>query len=284
MAKAARTHAVRTSAARQGAGTAHSYWDASRLPLQVLSLVLPVCLAYEILLVVGLRSVDGATLTNRAHEGILRLFRVFGIEGAQVGLPSLSLPAVAVVLVLVLWQCLSRRPWRIAPLVTAGMVAESVLAALPLYVGGLVLSLALPALVASTGAVVGLGELVSPGGLDWAATWGLSLGAGLYEELIFRLALVSLLHAAFHDLVGVRDGWATWLAVVIAAVAFMLYHPIRDADGTVHVREAVFLLLAGLWFGALFVTRGFGIAVGSHAAYDVLALVAQGAAAAAAHR
>ncbi len=278
MAKAARSSAARTSTTRKGTDVAASYWDASRLPLQVLSLVVPICIAYEVLLVVGLRAADGATVTNRAHEGIVRLFRAFGVEGAQVGLPSLSVPAVAVVLVLLLWQFLSRRPWRIAPLVSLGMACESVLAALPLYVAGLALSLAIPAMASSSAPVS------SAGGVDWAATWGLSLGAGLYEELIFRLALVSLLHAAFHDLVGVKDGWATWLAVVIAAVAFMLYHPIRSADGTIMICDAAFLLLAGLWFGGLFVTRGFGIAVGAHAAYDVLALVAQGAAAAAAHR
>ena len=54
---------------------------------------------------------------------------------------------------------------------------------------------------------------------------------------------------------------------------------VRTSDGHEQVlpvpdltRNAV-LLLAGLCFATLFVKRGFGIAVGAHALYDILAAV-----------
>ncbi|MDA1105573.1 MAG: CPBP family intramembrane metalloprotease [Planctomycetota bacterium] len=256
--------------APQGAATDPSYWECAKRPMQVLSLVLPICVANEVLLAVGLARLDGTTLTNRAHEGILRLFSALGVDGSQVGLPSLSIPAIAIVVVLVLWQVLSRQPWKVSWPVSAGMVGESLLASIPLYMAGIIIGLTLAFAAQPEGGATSLtsGARV----LDWPGRLGLSLGAGLYEELVFRLALVSLLHGALHDLCRVPDRTATWIAVGAAAVAFMLYHPIRDASGGLVVRDAFFLLVAGFWFGTLFVTRGFGIAVGAHAAYDILAL------------
>lgn len=253
-----------------------AYWDASRRPMQVLALVAPLCIAYEILLAVGLRGVDGSVLTNRAHEGILRLFGAFGVDGVLVGLPALSIPAIAVVVVLVLWQVLAREPWTVSPWVWLGTVAESCLTAIPLYVAARATGLAMSAMALSVvGAATqdGSTDIVS---LGWDARLGLSLGAGIYEELVFRLGLVSLLHAVLRDALRAPDAWATWAAVGVAAIAFVLYHPIRLQSGAIDWRAVVFLGLAGLWFGVLFVTRGFGIAVGAHAAYDILALSTAG--------
>lgn len=243
--------------------------------MQVLALVAPLCLAYEILLAIGLRGVDGSVLTNRAHEGILRLFGAFGVDGVLVGLPALSIPAIAVVVVLVLWQVLAREPWTVSPWVWLGTVAESCLTAIPLYVAARATGLALSAIaIAGDSGLSSSTDLVA---LGWDARLGLSLGAGIYEELVFRLGLVSLLHAVLRDALRAPEAWATWGAVAVAAVAFVLYHPIRLESGAIDWRAVVFLGLAGLWFGVLFVTRGFGIAVGAHAAYDVLALSTAGA-------
>ena len=60
------------------------------------------------------------------------------------------------------------------------------------------------------------------------------------------------------------------IAVVISAVAFAAYHPPAG------VAAAVFYLLAGLYFGAIYAIRGFGIVVGVHAIYDVVVVVLTG--------
>ena len=96
-----------------------------------------------------------------------------------------------------------------------------------------------------------------------------SLGAGIFEELVFRLGLMSLLvwmwlraTSAFRlprALGGV-------LAVVVSAVLFSLHHHLReDFDRGVFL----FRTMAGVLLGFLFWFRGFGVCVYTHAMYDV---------------
>ncbi|MDA1007429.1 MAG: CPBP family intramembrane metalloprotease [Planctomycetota bacterium] len=259
------TKVARATTERSLAKSGDSYWELSLEPIQILALVAPICIAYELSLALFLRNDAGGVITNRAHEGILRVFSALGVDGTQVGLPALSIPAVGVVLVLVLWQVIARKPWTIRMPVVAGMALESFLAAIPLYVAGMAIGLAMAASVHAS---------ESANSVPLIGRIGIALGAGLYEELLFRLALVSLLHALLKDACGLKDALSTWGAVVIAAIAFTIYHPLAGVNGAIDGRRMLFLFIAGLWFGALFVTRGFGIAVGAHAVYDILAVAA----------
>ena len=100
-----------------------------------------------------------------------------------------------------------------------------------------------------------------------------SIGAGLYEELIFRMILLSLLHTVFVDLLRMPERWGIGVAIGISAMLFALYHPLKTGDGVLDIRRAVFFLLAGVYFGVLYVVRGFGIAVATHALYDIAVVV-----------
>ena len=101
------------------------------------------------------------------------------------------------------------------------------------------------------------------------------IGAGIYEELLFRLVLfgglVLLLRA-------VRIPWiVAWLlAAGAAAAAFAAAHHIGPYGEPVRADHFVFRTAAGLFFTVLFVARGFGVAVGAHAGYDVLVGVVVG--------
>jgi hypothetical protein len=70
----------------------------------------------------------------------------------------------------------------------------------------------------------------------------------------------------------VRIPWVVaWLiAAGAAAVAFAAAHHVGPHRLTVRADYFVFRTAAGLFFTALFVARGFGVAVGAHAGYDVL--------------
>jgi membrane protease YdiL (CAAX protease family) len=61
--------------------------------------------------------------------------------------------------------------------------------------------------------------------------------------------------------------------VLVAAILFAIYHPLRDAGGAIDWRRAAFYVAAGVWLGALMMARGFGITVGAHALYDVATLL-----------
>ena len=95
------------------------------------------------------------------------------------------------------------------------------------------------------------------------------LGAGLYEEALFRLALIPLLFRALR-LLMVPPLLACTLAVTASSLVFSLAHH-AGAPGEAFTWFAfIFRWLAGVFFAWVFVVRGFGVAVGTHTAYDLL--------------
>jgi membrane protease YdiL (CAAX protease family) len=97
------------------------------------------------------------------------------------------------------------------------------------------------------------------------------IGAGIYEEVIFRLVLFSVI-ALLLRLIFFPSPLAFVVAALAAAAIFAAAHHIGP-HGESPIRADVFLfrMVAGLIFTALYVFRGFGIAVGTHAGYDILA-------------
>lgn len=101
----------------------------------------------------------------------------------------------------------------------------------------------------------------------------LSLGAGLYEEIVFRVLLVTVLTAAVRSLLGASTTAAAVVAVVLSAFVFSAFHYVGPYGDPLQVHSFTFRFIAGLAFSALYVTRGFGITAWTHANYDLLVLV-----------
>lgn len=95
------------------------------------------------------------------------------------------------------------------------------------------------------------------------------IGAGIYEEVLFRLGLFGGLVLLFRT-VGVNTVIAIVLGAALGSLAFAAAHHIGPYGEPMRADYFLFRTTAGLFFTALFVTRGFGIAVGAHAGYDVL--------------
>ncbi len=230
-----------------------AYFTDSRQPLTMLVFLLPLVLVYELGALFFMTGGDaGSSWEVSAQRVLSSVFEVFGVAG-------LHLPAVLLVVVLLIWQALSREPWRVKPAVLLGMTLESAAMAIPLIV--------LAALIAPSAAALIQHQGQAVGELGWPARTTISIGAGLYEEMLFRLIGITALHFLLADLVRLPTRWATGLAVVISAGAFAAYHDIPT------VEVGVFYFLAGAYFGMLYVLRGFGSVVACHAAYDLVALV-----------
>jgi hypothetical protein len=95
------------------------------------------------------------------------------------------------------------------------------------------------------------------------------IGAGIYEEVLFRLGLFSGLVLLLRT-VGIPTILAIVVGACVAAVAFAAAHHIGPYGEKMRADYFVFRTVAGLFFTLLYATRGFGIAVGAHAGYDVL--------------
>ena len=104
-----------------------------------------------------------------------------------------------------------------------------------------------------------------------------SLGAGFYEELVFRVFLfglgVRVVRWAFSANAGPKRLFVTVLWAVVAAVAFSGWHYVGEFADPFELRSFVFRAVCGLAFVGIYALRGFATAVWTHALYDIWVLV-----------
>ncbi len=243
------------------------YLELSQRPLQILVFLLPLIALYEIgtwLYASGaaIGASGDEAITISAYKLLNDFFGAFGVGG-------LYLPGLAIITVLLVWHVLARDPWEVHLGVPVVMLVESFLLAIPL----LVLDQLIHRLFAG-GAGPALALLAGPAveSLPWQARLTLSIGAGIYEELVFRMIIIALVHMVLVDFGKMKSGPGAIIALLVSAVAFTFYHDVK-IEGVIQPDLVAFFLLSGLFFASVYVVRGFGAAVGAHAMYDVLVIV-----------
>ena len=232
-----------------------------------------------------------------ADVWVKRVLESLGVNGT---LPLLAAVAVLGV-VLVERERRQRGPVPLVPRYFAAMVGESAVYAV---VSGFVVAQAVGALLGQVGAR----------GIGLGAQLALSLGAGLYEELVFRVLLVGglafvlrrLWHvpartdpvaspaapgsveaslAAMQRLAGgtpaavaparERRGRAYVVAALVGALIFSGVHYIGALGDDFALSSFLFRFLLGLVLNGLYLWRGFGVAAWTHALYDVFVTLLQ---------
>ena len=101
----------------------------------------------------------------------------------------------------------------------------------------------------------------------------ISAGAGFHEELVFRAGLLAGLMRLFSrpgSSIG-RLAGALW-ALAISSMVFALVHHIGPGGEPWSSMAFVYRTLAGGLFGLIYIYRGLGVAVWTHALYDVYVL------------
>jgi len=222
-----------------------SYMNATRSPLYSLVLVLPLVLVYEVVLLV-IRSYSWRHVGVLADELIVVIGERLGMEHVRV------FPAFLVLGTLFFLQFRSGKKWDFRFSYALLMHVEYAL-----Y--GAVFFLAAAWIFPGT-----LG--FTPPRLEPVI---LSLGAGIYEEFLFRLVLLSLLIYLFGKVLKVEQRRTVYCAVVLSAVGFAGFHYWL---GTTPFLWGEFLVrtAAGVYFGVIYVTRGYGTAAGTHICFNVL--------------
>ena len=237
-----------------------SYWVESRSHRYSLVFALPLLLLYELLAAIAPVRAQGGVIRNGADVILTSLFTaMFGIRG-----PMLFM-ALVIGGALVLIRR-DRRTGQIRPRLFALMLGESAVLAV---VFGLVVGMATMQLVGPLSSLAAGGVGVNGSPLERLT---LSLGAGLYEELLFRVVLVALLSNGLR-LLGIARTTGAVVAVIVGALLFSAFHYIGPLGDPLRLDSFVFRALAGLAFSALYVTRGFGITAWTHALYDVAVLL-----------
>jgi len=226
------------------------YWEAARRPLVSLVFLLPLLVIYEFGVLMHAATAP-ELIRNGADNWMRSHLQSMGLGHA------LLLPAI-VVTGLMVWHCVGGYSWRIERDMLLGMSAESLLFAFLLIIAGQLQDLAFQQLNLNTLST----------GPDTARVITY-LGAGIYEEFLFRLCLLPLMFACLR-LVRIPQLQAAVLAVVVTGLGFAAAHHIGPAAEQFQLFTFTFRAVAGCFFAALFYFRGFGITVGCHAAYDLL--------------
>jgi hypothetical protein len=240
-----------------------NYFQVTRKHSYSLLFALPLLLAYE----AGAAMIADADsgMRNGADVLLRTVLAATGVHGTMAF--TAILLAVGTVLV-----ALERRRERV-PLrgeVFAGMLGESVVYALAF---GFVVSLLTQWVL---GGFVRLAQDPVPmGQVGFFDSLVLSLGAGIYEELLFRVILVGGLMWLFASL-GLKRNHGAVAAAVLAAFLFSAFHYIGPYAYPLELASFTFRFLAGLTLNALFILRGFGITAWTHALYDVFVLLLHG--------
>jgi hypothetical protein len=237
------------------------YWRHSRAHRYSLLFALPLLVLYEVL----------AAVLGYGESEVIRNGADVILKSAFIALLGRHGPLVfgALLIGVALWltiRDMRRHGSHLQPGIFALMMGESILLALGF---GIVVVSITSRLLAPFAVLV-----QSPmQQLDFATQVMVSLGAGLYEELLFRVLLVGAI-----AMIGTRVlGWSAVTAGVVAvgvgAFVFSAFHYIGPFGDPLEAGSFTFRLIAGVFFSALFVTRGFGITAWTHALYDVFLLL-----------
>ena len=121
--------------------------------------------------------------------------------------------------------------------------------------------------------ILRLGGLSSGGpGSGFIQNLALSIGAGLFEEIIFRVILLNLLFWLLLPLFK-KKLVATVVSVLLASFLFSLSHYVGSMADTWQLYSFIFRWGAGLLFTVIYFVRGFAITAYTHALYDIWVLV-----------
>lgn len=225
-----------------------------------MAFVAPILLAYEfgVLWLGGKSAVSFRTGADAWMRHVL----------ARVGLTDHWFLPFCLVVALLLWHAANPRDWKFSPSSLVGMALESVLLAIALVGLSRVVDIGFTCLEQASAPIASLAIDSVPQPHPAAPLIGF-LGAGVYEEALFRLALVPLFFGILR-LLQTPTVLASSIAVTTSALLFSLAHHAGSPGEAFTWFAFIFRWLAGVYFAWVFVVRGFGVAVGTHSAYDVL--------------
>jgi membrane protease YdiL (CAAX protease family) len=270
-----------------------SYFERTSRPIYAIVFLLPFIIFYELgTILINTDMLNQTQVRVVAFFWLQKLLESLGFGGKFVWVA----PPFAAIVILIALQITSKKDWRFWLGDIPPMVVECTLLAVPLIVLTLFLSSSaesqhnigwLDSNAIQTGteslpsySLVASSSLSSPT-TEAAGTqpesqsvWPsivIGIGAGIYEELVFRLILICVLMLLFQDVLRLSRKNSIILSVLISALLFSLHHHVDFLSGQANAADPftlgrfAFRTIAGIYFAVLFAIRGFGITAGTHA-------------------
>ena len=277
--------------------TRDSYLERTSRPIYAIIFLLPFITFYEL----GTFHINTDVLNQSQIRVVAFVWMQHLLESLGFGGKfAWAAPPLAVIVILLSLQLTSGKQWYFWVGDILPMVIECILLAVPLIVLTLFLS--------STGTHDGVSQLdneiqkypishivcssVEGGNLppstddvkakvkdhSLLANIVTGIGAGIYEELVFRLILICILIMLFQDALKFNHENAIILSILISAALFSAHHHIDFLSGQPNLVDPfdwtrfAFRTVAGVYFAILYAIRGFGITAGTHAFYNIIAV------------
>ena len=244
-------------AIEMGIGSLRQGYESQTLrPIVSLAFVFPLILLYELCVIF----LGQQELRSGIDQWLDRFLLRFGI-GQLVVLPLVTAA------VLIIWHHQKNDRWQFRGSVLIGMFIESMVLGLILFSA----ANACHQFVASEATFPLLAISASIAEPLWWTKSLASLGSGIYEEFVFRLILLLPAIKLFRKVVG-ANLYAVIGGILIVSLLFSCLHydVINPAGASFDPGSFAFRVAASIVFCILFLFRGFGIAVGTHVAYDIL--------------
>ena len=229
------------------------YWHQSRRLSTGILLILPLAAAYQLGIVQG-----GSPVRNLAELWMSRFISTVGVPAAHVVNGLLIGGCVMAVVKL-------RREGPLVWWFLLVMVLESFV-----YAAAMLRGLG----AAASAARDGLAPLLYIGGGGWRSML-VAVGAGVYEELLFRLLLLGGGAALLHHLFRWKRGLCLGLTLIVSSALFSLAHYLGALGEAPRLYTFLYRGMAGLVLGTVYIFRGVGIAACTHSTFNLLALLAR---------
>ena len=97
----------------------------------------------------------------------------------------------------------------------------------------------------------------------------LAIGAGIWEELLFRVGAIGFSLSFLTKVIGYSGFYSAFIAILLSALIFSLFHYLGPFGDNFAYKSFYLRTLAGIFLGSLYLFRGFGIIVYTHIFYDM---------------
>lgn len=270
-----------------------SYLDRTRRPVYAIAYLFGFLVLYEL----GLVLIKSEIVTiNTEHVRVISFAWIQNMLVEYLNFtPRITwfITPIVVIIILVSLQITSKTKWKVYFKDFIPITLECVAWALPLIVLCLAMNRSPATTTENTSLVSSLraaacSALANPGFLtgginsiqnhspDLLVGIITGVGAGIYEELIFRLILICVFMLILQDLLHISPVSSIVISVMASAILFSVHHHIFYMDGEIQFGEQfslvkfLFRTIAGVYFAAIFAFRGFAVTAGTHAFYNII--------------
>ena len=228
-----------------------SYFSNSKSPLYSFLFTLPLFIVYEIGIFIS--SIEQTIVIRNGADVLIRqLFSYFGVNGFK----WLGIIFFISYLITFLIHKRKLQNTKLKLIYLPFMIFESIIWSMLIYLFMTNIHLL----------------LMHPTGNMIIQRVTLAIGAGIYEDFLFRSVLILIFTKLLIFIFEMEYNYSRIIAMFISAGIFSGFHFIGDFGDFFSFNTFMIRFFAGILLGVIYFSRGFGITAWAHSIYDLIIL------------